>query len=194
MGYNKTMANTKKILIVDDDDSIRNIYVHKFQEEKFEVGVAKDGEEAWNLLEGGFVPNIVFTGILMPKMGGFDLVRKMRTDPRFTIIPIVIFSHRGREEDKEEAIWLGVNDFLVQGVVSLAETVRRINFILGEGLIYALPLDRRNEDVENLIRLLDVQHKTSFAFDKGKDLFLKVEPMKEGGEFRVGLTDENISH
>ncbi|MEK7464682.1 MAG: response regulator [Patescibacteria group bacterium] len=187
------MAEAKKILIVDDDDSVRNIYVHKFKEEGFEVVPAKNGEEAWNLLEGGFLPNIVFTGILMPKMSGFDLVRKMRPDSRFTNIPIVIFSHRGREEDKEEAIWLGVNDFLVQGVVSLTETVRRINLILGEKPTYFILLDRKDEGVENLVRLLDAQQKTSLGFDKGKKLFIRIEPMKEGGEFRVGLTDGKVN-
>jgi CheY-like chemotaxis protein len=184
------MTGPKKILIADDDEFIRNAYAHKFQEEGYEVAVVGDGEEAWKLLESGYVPNVVFTSILMPKMSGFELVRKMRPDPRFTAIPIVISSHRGRQEDKEEALWLGVNDFLIQGLVPITEAVRRINLVLGENITYFVPLERNDRGANELARLLEVQQKSFLIADKTKKLFLKIEPTKEPGEFKIALTDE----
>ncbi len=183
---------TKKILIVDDDELIRTVYANKFKEEGFEVMIAGDGTEAWALLDRGYVPDVVFSGVLMPKMGGFELVRKMRPDPRFTAIPIVISSHRGREEDKDEAIWLGVNDFLIQGVVPLVEAVRRINLAMGIKSEFYVPLVKNEPATEKFVRFMDGQTKASFAGGKGENLFVKFEPLKEAGEFKVSITDKPV--
>ena len=180
----------KKILVVDDDDFLRSMFDAVFKQEGFEVRTANDGQEAWDAIGSGFVPDIVFTGIIMPRMTGFDLVRKMQADPKLASIPVAISSHRGREEDKKTAKELNADDFLIKGAVPVVEVVRRIEYLLGIHKTYKIKLDRATADTEALIELLNKQQQTSCGSFGGKDIYLEFTPEKETGEFGVKLTDE----
>lgn len=182
---------SKKILVVDDDNLFQNVYASKFREDGFEVATANNGEEALELIIGGYVPDLIFTGITMPRMGGFDLIRKLQLDPRFTLIPTVVFSHRGLQEDRETAIWLGVDDFIIQGSVILTEVSRRIKLILGINIKYEIPIKRHEGDSEAMINLLNKQQSNRFGIDQKQDVFLEIEPKKETGEFKISLTNKN---
>jgi DNA-binding response OmpR family regulator len=180
----------KKILIVDDDSFLLQIYTSSFKAEGFDVSIANDGEEAWDIIQNGNVPDIVFTGIIMPRMTGFDLVRKMQADPKLAPIPVAISSHRGREEDKKTAKELNVDDFLFQGSVTVAEVIRRIELLLGIYKLYHVKVHRGEADTDAFIDLLDRQQQTSLGFMSNKDLYLELKPKKEGGDFDVKLTDK----
>ena len=123
----------KKILIVDDDIFLLGIYAKNFSNEGLEVLTAHDGEEAWEILSGGNIPDVVFTGIVMPRMTGFELLAKMRTDPVLAKIPVVINSHHGRPEDEKMAKQMAVNDFIIQTLTTPAETVERVMKVLSNG-------------------------------------------------------------
>lgn len=179
-----------KILIVDSDEFLKNTYANRFREEKFEVQTASNGEEAWSLLDRGFVPDVVFTATAMPRLGGFELAKKMKMDPRFTSIQIAISSHKGEQSERENSIWIGVADFIVQGVVPLVEVVRRIKLIVGINETFYLKMHRDELDSGSFIDLLDREQQTSFAGERTKDVFPKIEPMKEKGEFKIELTDK----
>ena len=114
-----------KILIVDDDELLLGIYAGSFRNEGFEVLTARDGQEAWDMLSGGNVPDVVFTGIIMPGMTGFELVGKIKSDPKLKNIVTVISSHRGRDEDRVLAKNMGVADFIIQGTTTPVEAIRR---------------------------------------------------------------------
>jgi DNA-binding response OmpR family regulator len=180
----------KKILIVDSDEFLKNTYANRFRAENFEVQTASNGEEAWNLMEKGFIPDVLFTATAMPKLDGFELAKKMKMDPRFTTIPIAISSHKGEQSERENSIWIGVNDFIIRGVVPLIEVVRRIKLIVGISPTFYLKLHIDELDSLPLAELLDREQQSSFTSDKTKELFLKIEPMKEGGEFKIELTNK----
>jgi CheY-like chemotaxis protein len=179
-----------KILIVDDDVSVLEIYTSKFKQEGFDVVAVKDGQEAWDLIRGGYTPEVLYTGIVMPRMTGFDLIRAMRADPRLASIPIAINSHYGRNEDKATAKSLGIDDFLVVGVVPLNEVVRRIKLMMGVQDSFTVRLERGREDDEEIISLLNKQGMTSLG-NHGEKLSLELKPQSESGVFRVGLIVEN---
>ncbi len=181
----------KKILVVDDNNLFQNVYASKFREDGFDVTTANNGEEAWKLIIGGYVPDLVFTSITMPRMGGFDLIRKLQLDPRFTLIPTVVFSHGGFQEDRETAIWLGVDDFIIQGNVILTEVSRRIKLILGLNTKYEIPIKRHEGDSEAMINLLNKQQPNRFSIDQKQDVFIGIEPKKETGEFKISLINKN---
>jgi len=182
----------KKILIVDDDQYLLGVYASKFREEKFDVKTANDGQEAWELIQGGYVPDVVFTGILMPRMTGFDLIRNMQADAKLKDIPTAISSHRGRPEDRVTAKELGVDDFLIQGLVTLNEVVRRIKRLLGVEQSYRVQVDRNRYDSEGLISLLESQDSDSAEKDKGKLLLLELHPRDEKGLFHVEIVREDM--
>lgn len=182
----------KKIWIVDDDTDLSRIYSEKFREEGFEVKTFADGQGAWESFQAGNAPDLVFAGILMSKMTGFQLIEKLRTDEKLKSLPTVIFSHRGRQEDKITAQKLGVDDFIVQGAVPLVEVVRRIKFVLGIKETYKVKLDPDKFDDEALINFLIKQSQLDFrAEDRRKKIYLVLEPELEKGKFKIQLSVED---
>ena len=117
---------SKKILIVDDDESLREVYTVLFHQAGFEVLTAKDGQEAWDYLSAGRTPSVIFTGIIMPRMTGFDLIKRLKTDPALANIPVIVSSHRGLPEDKKTAEDLGVKEFVVRHMTTPGEVLRRV--------------------------------------------------------------------
>ena len=176
----------KKILLVDDDDFLRGVYENKFKEEGFEVVTAKDGQEAWEKIEVGLIPDIVFTGIRMPRLTGFDLAKKLAEKPDLAEIPVAIFSHLNKAEDRETAKSLGIDEFFAQGIVPINEIVRRIRDIIGVHNVFRISVSRKDPQSESLLTLLATQHGVSLSPDM-KEVVIELEPRKNRGEFLVRL-------
>jgi len=141
--------NKSKILIIDDDDFVRGTYVTIFDQAGFEVVEARDGQEALEKIEKEIpLPNIIFTGILMPRLGGLELLGQLKNIDCFKNIPVVVISHRGQEEDRKKALSLGARDFIVSGFISPAEVVERVNKILAKKKTYILMIDKNSPDFE----------------------------------------------
>jgi DNA-binding response OmpR family regulator len=119
-------------------------------------------------------------------MDGFELIRKMQADPKLAAIPVAISSHQGREVDKAMAKSLAVDDFLIRGLVSLNEVVRRVRLIAGIQSSYTIPVMRDRGDSEALVSFLDKEQLTSLGFGD-KDVFLEITPQEENGVFTVKL-------
>src|SRR3989344_4873246 len=119
----------KKILVVDDDFEQRDLYVSLFSENDFDVISASDGQEA---LERALAekPDLVFTGIVMPRMDGFELISKLRSNAATSLVPIIIFSHLGREEDRNKAASLANADFMIKGYNKPKEILARVKQLL----------------------------------------------------------------
>jgi CheY-like chemotaxis protein len=182
----------KKILIVDDDQFLRDMVAAAFRKGGFEVTEDPDGQAAWERVAGGYRPDVVLTGILMPRMTGFDLIRKMQEDTALAAIPVAVFSHRGRDEDRKTAQDLNADEFIVQGIVPLAEVVRRVKNIAGEAPTYRIYLKRFHDDAEELVQTLDVQQHTEFGTMKNETFFLELTPLTEPGHFTVRLTKGQV--
>lgn len=118
-----------KILIVDDDDTIRSLYAEVFRRNGFEVTEAVDGVDGLDKATKN-VPDIIFTGIVMPRMDGFGLIEALRKNAVTSGIPFAISSHMGREEDQKKAQELGAKDFITRDMVTPNEAVERIKAIL----------------------------------------------------------------
>ncbi|MEK7627519.1 MAG: response regulator [Patescibacteria group bacterium] len=111
------------VLIVDDDNDVRERYREVFKENGFSVIEARNGVEGLDIaLEKR--PNLIFTGIIMPKMDGFDMIKHLKDDIRTTNIPIMISSHLGRQEDKIKAQGLGIKDFILLDFTPPIDVVR----------------------------------------------------------------------
>jgi len=82
----------KKILIVEDDLTVANIYRNKFSLEGFEVEVASDGDIGLQLVHS-FQPDAVLLELMVPKLSGVELVKKLRSQPAYEKLPIIVFSN-----------------------------------------------------------------------------------------------------
>ncbi len=185
------MEGKKKILLVDDDENLLDTYAAVFREAGFEVVSTWNGRAALDIITGiandAELPHLVFTGISMPEMTGFELIEAMRREPRFAKIPIAISSHRGLPEDEARAKTIGAKDFIVQGLTPPAEVLRRIRMILGGEATYRVSVATSRGDGGALVELLRKQLETSCLAVFPAEAELEVRATEERGVFRVKL-------
>lgn len=179
--------NNKKILIVDDDEFLLGVYAENFRNEGLEVFTAHDGEEAWEMISGGNVPDVVFTGITMPRLTGFELIARMQADEKLAKIPVAINSHRGRPEDEKLAKEMNVDDFIIQGTTTPAEAVLRIKLLVGIQSKYKIAIVSDRYDGAALINFLNKQQGAA-CDPASKEIFLEIEPEPLKGEFKIKIS------
>ena len=119
-----------KILIVDDDKFLLNMYSIKFQKEKFEVTVASDGLEAFNKLKDGFVPDAIVLDIVMPVMDGLEFLEKIRTEGLAKDATLLILSNQGQSSDIDKAKRLGIDGYIVKATTIPSEVVTEVQRML----------------------------------------------------------------
>lgn len=167
-----------KILIVDDDTDIREIYVAVFRKDGFNVIEAKDGIEGLDMAIKE-IPDVVFTGIIMPRMDGFTMMDALKKNVATSKIPVVISSHMGREEDKRKAEKLGAKDFIVRGTTSPKQAVERIKVLFMEG-DYAIEFDPYSLDAAKLARDLNIENFQCMECNEKLVLKIHLDNPKEG--------------
>lgn len=101
-----------KILIVEDEEMLAEMYEEKFLEEDFEVEVARSAEQGLELLKRTN-PDIVLLDILLPKGNGIYFLRKMK-DTDLALTPVIAFSNYNEPETKHQAKDLGVEEYLLK--------------------------------------------------------------------------------
>ncbi len=105
-----------KILLVEDDAILVEMYQAKFELEGHEVHVATNGEECLRLLEQ-YHPELILLDILMPKLNGFHVLKEIKKQPDLRQIPVILLTNLGQAEvdmNQELAKALGVNDYLIK--------------------------------------------------------------------------------
>lgn len=120
------MEKAIKVLIIDDDQDTRSLYADALRAVDFEVVEGRDGLEGLEMVNKD-APAIIITGIIMPRMDGFQFVETLKKNVTLAHIPIMFLSHLGREEDEKRAKELGVKDFLLRNMTSPNEMIERIN-------------------------------------------------------------------
>ena len=80
------------VLVVDDDEDIRAAMAEVLEILGYSVAVASDGQEAFELLEVGLDPNAIVLDMMMPRMDGWAFLSRIRTDPKFRDLPVVVAS------------------------------------------------------------------------------------------------------
>jgi CheY-like chemotaxis protein len=114
-----------KILIIDDDKFLLDMYSIKFGEHKFEITTASNGEEAWEKLEAGLRADVYLVDILMPKMDGFQLISKMMDRGIHKDSAIIVLSNLGQKEDIDKGLSLGVDGYIIKASATPSEVVAK---------------------------------------------------------------------
>lgn len=139
------------VLIVDDDEETRKMYAQLLHENNINVIEAKDGVEGLDAATGKESVDLIFTGIIMPRMDGFQLVKALKEYANTVDIPIIANSHLGREADRERMEKLDVNDFIILGTTTPAEVVKRILHAITVGE-YNIAMNPLEFDAERFIK------------------------------------------
>ncbi len=117
--------NNKKILLVEDDDSLANTYLTRLQLEGFTVKRVANGEEALQTtLE--FKPDLILLDVMMPKVSGFDVLDILKNTPEIANIKVIMLTALSQQADKDRAEALGVDDYLVKSQVVISDVMNRI--------------------------------------------------------------------
>ena len=101
-----------RVLVVDDNTDMRS-YIVKLLRKFYKVDEAGDGLEALEKISQN-VPDLVLTDVMMPRMDGKELLKKLRSDEKFSTLPVVFLSARAGEETKVEGLYMGADDYLVK--------------------------------------------------------------------------------
>jgi two-component system, OmpR family, alkaline phosphatase synthesis response regulator PhoP len=116
----------KRILIVEDDESISLGLRMNLEAEGYDVEVAGDGDEGLTRADAGDT-DLVILDVMLPKMNGFELVRHLRS--RGSTVPVIMLSARGAEMDKVMGLELGAEDYITKPF-GLAELLARVKAVL----------------------------------------------------------------
>jgi DNA-binding response OmpR family regulator len=144
------MEKKRKILIIDDDDEIRENYADVFRHNGFEVIEAEDGVDGLDKATK-YLPDVIFTGIMMPRMDGFGMVEVLNKNVATQNIPIAMNSHMGRDEDRTRAFAMGVGDFFIKGMDTPKNILERIKILMDiKSGIYKIKVDVNELDAPRL--------------------------------------------
>ncbi|MEW6570179.1 MAG: response regulator [Nitrospirota bacterium] len=145
-----------KVLLVDDSQIVQQMYKNKLTLEQFNVITADNGMEAIKMLSTE-VPDIILLDLMMPVMDGYKVLQVVKTDPRLSHLPVVVFSAKGQSEEVEKALSLGAAGFIVKATTRPNEVVEQIKKIVSqkpavqEIARYVVEIKRDAHDAQKLI-------------------------------------------
>jgi DNA-binding response OmpR family regulator len=119
------VSHQKRILFVEDDDALANVYLVRLQAEGFEVQRVANGEDALAAAIS-FKPDLVLLDVMMPKISGFDVLDIIRNTPETANLKVVMLTALSQDSDKKRAQDLGVDDYLVKSQVVITDVIEHI--------------------------------------------------------------------
>jgi len=115
----------KKILLVEDEEIMIDLLQRKLTKEGYEVSVARDGEEGLKLMRE-VKPALILLDIVMPKMGGFEVMEEMAKEPELKKIPVIVISNSGQPVELDRAQKLGAKDWLIKTEFDPQEVIEKV--------------------------------------------------------------------
>ncbi len=119
-----------KVVIVEDEKMLADMYATKLAMEGFEAQKANDGATGFELVKQT-KPSIVLLDIIMPKIDGFGVLKMIKDDPTLKDIPVVLLTNLGQDEDIKKGKQLGAADYFIKSNHTPAEVVQKVRQILG---------------------------------------------------------------
>lgn len=119
-------SELKKILIIDDDSFLLDMYALKFMKSNFSVSTALGPEKALEKLKEGFSPDIILLDIMMPVMDGFELLEKLKEEKIAPSSMVVFLSNRGQESDIKRADELGAAGYIIKASSTPSEVIDKV--------------------------------------------------------------------
>ncbi|MGH9414776.1 MAG: response regulator transcription factor [Terriglobales bacterium] len=123
------MSAGRPILIVEDEDLIRDTYARRLEHEGYTVRQAACGREALQSVRQ-VAPELILLDVMLPDISGLEVLKSLRADRRFASTPVVLFTNLSQHMDKHQAARLGATDYLVKSEVAPADVVARVRQLL----------------------------------------------------------------
>lgn len=120
-----------KVMVVEDDASLREIYSIRITAEGYDVVSAGDGEEALAVAVRE-KPDLILSDVMMPKISGFDMLDILRSTPETAKIKVVMMTALSSEDQRQRGERLGADRYLVKSQVGIEDVVNTIHEVLGD--------------------------------------------------------------
>jgi len=121
----------KRILVVEDDELLRNLYVETLRCEQYDVEVAIDGDEALGKMKNGGY-DLVLLDIILPKQSGLDVMNQLKKDPPVKVNKVVLFlTNLDKSEERKEALTLG-HGYLIKSQITPGDLINEVKVYLNK--------------------------------------------------------------
>jgi DNA-binding response OmpR family regulator len=100
-----------RVLVVEDDPDIRDLVRYRLERAGFEVTVAADGETGLRLAQEE-PPDLAILDIMLPKLDGYEITRRLRSDERTRALPVIMLTARAQDDDLARGFAVGADDYL----------------------------------------------------------------------------------
>lgn len=122
-------VSNKKIMLVDDDKFLLDMYAIKFSKAGYEVKTADSTEGGLKLIRDGYIPNVMLCDIVMPGMDGLDLVSAIRKERLAPNTVMIMLTNQGSSDDISRAKKLGVDGYIVKATTIPSEVLTEVERI-----------------------------------------------------------------
>lgn len=119
-------AHTRTVLLVDDDHVLRDMYARKFADRSIEVVTAGNAMEALERLRGGFLPDLIVFDIVMPALDGYGFLQAIKDEALAPQAAKIALTNQGQEEDRDRALALGADGYLIKANTVPSQAVEEI--------------------------------------------------------------------
>ncbi len=127
-----TDTTTKtKVLLVDDDKFLLDMYAIKFNKSGYEVKTADSTDGALKILRDGYVPDVMLTDIVMPGMDGLELVAAIKREKLISSAKLIMLTNQGSSDDISRAKKMDVDGYIVKATTIPSEVLGEVEKILG---------------------------------------------------------------
>jgi DNA-binding response OmpR family regulator len=124
-----TGQHIPRIVVADDETDVRELIAYRLGRSGFEVVEAADGEQALRLARAE-PPDLLVLDVMMPKLDGYELTRRLRADPATQRVPVILLTARAQEDDISRGFSAGADDYLKKPF-NPDELVARVRAVLG---------------------------------------------------------------
>lgn len=148
----------KRILVVEDTELLRRMYRDRLIQDGYEVLDAPDGLAALGVLRDEHF-DLILLDLIMPRMGGIQVLEAVKQDPRTQAIPVVVLTNLGEEATIEHAVSLGAVDYLIKNETRPADVAEKVKLVLGAFAVsdassesFTLYPDATRGDVDRIVQ------------------------------------------
>ena len=121
--------DSNKILLIEDDSTLIEMYTLKFKQEGFSLMTVQDGLAGLEAAKSE-LPVVILLDVMMPKMDGFAVLTELKNDDRTKNIPVLLLSNLGQKSDIEKGKKLGANDYIVKASMTPTQVVEKVKLFL----------------------------------------------------------------
>src|SRR5688572_480933 len=117
---------SSRLLLVEDEPDIAFMYKTLLTNAGYHLTLARDGQEAWDILTTEPAPDLLLLDVVLPRKDGFEILRDLRKHPQLHDLKVILLTNLGQKVDIEQGEKLGATDYIIKAHITPAELVTKI--------------------------------------------------------------------